>query len=100
MKSLLFCSVLFTANNSFAQTSASDTSILIRRGDTYYYIDGIKIRGSANLPKSAIEEVSVITGALPINFGDCHHCGCFISIDPKPKPTIKISDKEQNMATE
>jgi hypothetical protein len=27
--------------------------------DTYYYIDGIKVRGSSNLPKCAIEEVSV-----------------------------------------
>ena len=37
---------------------------------SYYYIDGIKVRGSSNLPKSAIEEVSVITGGLPANYGD------------------------------
>ncbi|MDP5098697.1 MAG: hypothetical protein NWQ27_01775, partial [Crocinitomicaceae bacterium] len=30
----------------------------------------IKVRGSSNLPKSAIEEVSVITGGLPANYGD------------------------------
>lgn len=43
-----------------------------RSGDnsTYFYIDGIKVRGSANLPKSAIEEVSVITGGVPANYGD------------------------------
>lgn len=37
---------------------------------SYYFIDGIKVRGSANLPKSALEEVSVITGGLPANYGD------------------------------
>lgn len=41
-----------------------------RSDATYYYIDGIKVRGSANLPKSAIEEVKVITGGVPANYGD------------------------------
>lgn len=41
-----------------------------RSGDSYYFIDGIKVRGSSNLPKSAIQEVSVITGGLPANYGD------------------------------
>lgn len=41
-----------------------------RSDATYYFIDGIKVRGSSNLPKSAIEEVSVITGGLPANYGD------------------------------
>jgi len=37
---------------------------------SYYFIDGIKVRGSSNLPKSAIEEVSVITGGVPASYGD------------------------------
>jgi hypothetical protein len=41
-----------------------------RSEGTYFYIDGIKVRGSSNLPKSAIEEVSVITGGVPANYGD------------------------------
>jgi len=41
-----------------------------RSDATFYYIDGIKVRGSTNLPKSAIEEVSVVTGGLPANYGD------------------------------
>jgi hypothetical protein len=41
-----------------------------RSDGTYYYIDGIKVRGSASLPKSALEEVSVITGGVPANYGD------------------------------
>ena len=54
-------------------TDEGSGSISVRgsRSDgTYFYIDGIKVRGSANLPKSAIEEVSVITGGLPANYGD------------------------------
>ena len=41
-----------------------------RSEDSYYYIDGIKVRGSSNLPKSAIQEVSVITGGVPANYVD------------------------------
>lgn len=41
-----------------------------REGATYYYIDGIKVRGSSNLPKSALEEVQVITGGVPASYGD------------------------------
>ena len=41
-----------------------------RSDGTYFYIDGIKVRGSSNLPKSALEEVSVITGGVPANYGD------------------------------
>ena len=41
-----------------------------RTNSTWVYIDGIKVRGSSNLPKSAIEEVSVITGGIPANIGD------------------------------
>ncbi|MDX1652667.1 MAG: carboxypeptidase regulatory-like domain-containing protein [Brumimicrobium sp.] len=41
-----------------------------REDASYYFIDGIKVRGSANLPKSALEEVRVITGGLPANYGD------------------------------
>lgn len=41
-----------------------------REGSTWIYIDGMKVRGSTALPKSAIEEVSVITGGIPANIGD------------------------------
>ncbi len=52
-------------------SETGDMSIRGGRSDaSYYYIDGIKVRGSSNLPKSAIEEVSVITGGLPANYGD------------------------------
>lgn len=41
-----------------------------RTDGTWYYIDGIKVRGSTALPKAAIEEISVITGGVPANYGD------------------------------
>jgi outer membrane receptor protein involved in Fe transport len=41
-----------------------------REDASYFFIDGIKVRGSSNLPKSAIEEVTVITGGVPANYGD------------------------------
>ncbi|MDR0802856.1 carboxypeptidase regulatory-like domain-containing protein [Fluviicola sp.] len=55
------------------QTDEGSGNISVRgsRSDgTYFFIDGIKVRGSSNLPKSSIEEVSVITGGLPANYGD------------------------------
>lgn len=52
-------------------SETGDMSIRGSRSDaSYYYIDGIKVRGSSSLPKSAIEEVSVITGGVPANYGD------------------------------
>lgn len=41
-----------------------------RGSNTNTYIDGIKVRGTQNLPKSAIEQVSVITGGIPAQYGD------------------------------
>jgi len=54
-----------------AEGGGEGLSIRGARSDaTYYYIDGIKVRGSSSLPKSAIQEVSVITGGVPANYGD------------------------------
>ncbi len=41
-----------------------------RTSSTFIYIDGIKVRGSSALPKSAVEEVSVMSGGIPANYGD------------------------------
>src|SRR6185503_15956170 len=45
---------------------------------TDYYIDGEKVRGSSALPQSSIEQVSVITGGVPAQYGDA--TGGFINI--------------------
>jgi len=41
-----------------------------RSDANYYYIDGIKVRGGSNLPQSAIEQVTVVTGGVPAQYGD------------------------------
>lgn len=48
---------------------------------TTYYIDGMKVRGSQNLPKASIEQVSVVTGGLAAKYGDA--TGGIISITTK-----------------
>lgn len=45
------------------------------------YIDGVKVRGSAALPQSALEQVTVVTGGLPAQYGDA--TGGVISITTK-----------------
>ena len=37
---------------------------------TDVYIDGIKVRGGSNLPQSAIEQLTVVTGGVPARYGD------------------------------
>ncbi len=41
-----------------------------RSESTDIYIDGIKVRGGANLPQSAIEQLTVVTGGVPARYGD------------------------------
>jgi hypothetical protein len=72
-------SIAATVGGVGTDANGNITSVRGARGNaTYYYIDGIKVRGSAGLPKSAIQEVSVITGGLPANYGDA--TGGIISI--------------------
>ena len=47
----------------------------------YYYIDGIKVRGSSGIPPSAIGSIDVITCGLPVQYGDV--TGGVISITTK-----------------
>lgn len=72
-------SIAATVGGVGTDANGSITSVRgARNNSTYYYIDGIKVRGSSGLPKSAIQEVSVITGGLPANYGDA--TGGIISI--------------------
>ncbi|MEN9301958.1 MAG: hypothetical protein RL264_387 [Bacteroidota bacterium] len=63
-----------------------------RSDGTYFYIDGIKVRGSSNLPKSALEEVSVITGGVPANYGDV--TGGIISITTRGPSAVYFGSAE------
>lgn len=60
-----------------------DGNISIRGGRTdgnAYYIDGMRVR-NANIPKSAINNVNVITGGIPANYGDL--TGGIIAVETK-----------------
>lgn len=60
-----------TVGGVYAAEGSNSLSIRGARSEaSYYFIDGIKVRGSSALPKSAIQEVSVITGGVPANYGD------------------------------
>ncbi len=52
-----------------------------RQDGTVYYIDGVKVRGSNSVPKSSIEQISVVTGGLAAKYGDA--TGGVISITTK-----------------
>ncbi|MGI8893590.1 MAG: TonB-dependent receptor plug domain-containing protein [Bacteroidia bacterium] len=41
-----------------------------REGGTQYIVDGIKVIGGLSIPKAAIEEITVLTGGIPAQFGD------------------------------
>jgi outer membrane receptor protein involved in Fe transport len=59
---------------------------------TVYYIDGVKVTGTTALPKSATEQVEVITGGIPAKYGDV--TGGIINV------TTKEPSRETNGALE
>ncbi len=51
----------------------ADGGINVRGGrssQTIYYVDGVKMVGSANIPTIAMGQIQVITGGLPAEYGD------------------------------
>ncbi|RLD76239.1 MAG: hypothetical protein DRJ07_16665, partial [Bacteroidetes bacterium] len=71
-----------TAGVYAADDGSGNLNIRGARSDAnYYYIDGMKVQGTSNLPKSSISEISVITGGLPAQYGDV--TGGIISITTK-----------------
>ena len=53
------------------QDANGNTNIRGARGEgTVYFIDGVKVRGSVNIPQAAIAQTEVITGGLPAQYGD------------------------------
>ncbi|MGZ5242592.1 MAG: TonB-dependent receptor domain-containing protein [Bacteroidia bacterium] len=41
-----------------------------RYNSNIYYVDGIKMTGSPNLPQQAIEQIATLTGGIPAEYGD------------------------------
>ncbi len=52
-----------------------------RSNGTIYYVDGVKVRGLLGVPQNAIEQLTVITGGVPAQYGDA--LGGIISIVTK-----------------
>lgn len=52
-----------------------------RSSGTVYYIDGIRVTGSTSLPQSAYDQISVVLGGVPAQYGDV--TGGVISITTK-----------------
>ncbi len=41
-----------------------------RSGNTTYFVDGVKVFGTPNLPQQSIDQINVITGGVPASYGD------------------------------
>ncbi len=52
-----------------------------RDDGTVTYVDGVKVRGSSQVPKAAIEQVTVLMGGTPAQYGDA--TGGILSISTK-----------------
>ena len=74
-------SVAIQVGGVFSQ-DGSMGSIRGARGEgTVTYVDGVKVRGSSSVPKAAIEQVTVLTGGTPAQYGDA--TGGILSISTK-----------------
>ena len=65
-------SIAQTVGGVYSQDDGS-TALNIRGGrssSNITFIDGVRVRGTQNLPNSAIEQVNVITGGMPAEYGD------------------------------
>lgn len=72
-------SVAATTAGVFQQDEGGALNVRGSRSDgTDYYVDGEKVRGSAGLPQGGVEQISVITGGVPAQYGDA--TGGFINI--------------------
>lgn len=72
-------SVAAQAAGVFQKDDGDGLNVRGSRSDaTDYYVDGIRIRGSTNLPQAGIEQVTTIVGGTPAQYGDA--TGGIISI--------------------
>lgn len=61
-----------TAGGTYSSDNGSSAlNIRGSRSDAnYYFIDGVKVRGSSAIPRASIDQITVITGGLPARYGD------------------------------
>ncbi|MGM0646913.1 MAG: carboxypeptidase regulatory-like domain-containing protein [Bacteroidota bacterium] len=63
-------SVVATVGGVFSEDGEMGSIRGARTEGTVTYIDGVRVRGTSSVPKSALEQVSVITGGTPARYGD------------------------------
>jgi hypothetical protein len=64
-------SIATTVGGVYSDADGGNISIRGQRKEgTVYYIDGMRLLGSASMPESSIEQVQVILGGVPARFGD------------------------------
>lgn len=64
-------SIASTTSGAFQADEGGGINIKGGREDaTAIYIDGVRVRGKANIPASAISQLTVITGGVPAKYGD------------------------------
>ena len=64
-------SIASTSAGVFQKDEGSALNIRGSRSDaTSYYVDGIKVRGGVGLPQKGTEQITVITGGVPAQYGD------------------------------
>ncbi len=64
-------SIVSTTAGVYQQDEGSAVNVRGSRSEaTEYFIDGIKVRGSLGLPQSGIEQITVVTGGVPAQYGD------------------------------
>lgn len=68
-----------------------------REDATFYFVDGIKVRGSTQVPQQGIEQIQVITGGVPAMYGDA--TGGVISITTRG-PSKQISGAFEAVTSE
>ena len=75
-------SVAATTAGIYQKDEGEGVNVRGSRSDaTEYYIDGIKVRGAMGVPTSGIEQITVITGGVPAQYGDA--TGGIISVTTK-----------------
>ena len=75
-------SVAATTAGIYQEDEGDAVNIRGSRSDaTEYYIDGIKVRGAMGIPTSGIEQIKVVTGRVPAQYGDA--TGGVISVTTK-----------------
>ncbi|MBI5218659.1 MAG: carboxypeptidase-like regulatory domain-containing protein [Bacteroidia bacterium] len=92
-------SIATTVGGVYSQTGGEgDVNIRGARSEgTVYYVDGVKVIGSSAVPKSALEQVTVITGGLPAQYGDA--TGGIISVTTKG-PSNKMNGAAELQTTQ